>query len=174
MGSGGASRYVAPDFAEASALECEALRSVREDMGFDNIEIMVPFVHTVAQAEAMAATLARNGIERGNQARRERPSLIMMCEIPSNAILADSFLDLFDGFSIGSNDLTQFMLALDHDSALVVDLFDERDPAVKTMITTAIQTCKSRSKYIGICGQVRRITSISHGGSQMRTSTGCL
>lgn len=149
IGFRGASRYVAPDFAEAFALECEALRSVRDDMGFTNVEVMVPFVRTVAQAEAVIETLAANGIERGANGLR----LIMMCEVPSNAILADQFLDLFDGFSIGSNDLTQFTLALDRDSALVADLFDERNPAVKALISMAIRACRDRSKYIGICGQ---------------------
>ncbi len=149
IGFRGASRYVAPAFAEAFALECEALKSVRDDMGFTNVEIMVPFVRTVAEAEAVIEVLARNGIERGVNGLR----LIMMCEIPSNALLADSFLDLFDGFSIGSNDLTQFTLALDRDSALVADLFDERNDAVKALISMAIAACRERSKYIGICGQ---------------------
>lgn len=149
IGFRGASRYVAPEFAEAFALECEALRSVRDDMGFTNVEIMVPFVRTVAQAESVIEALGRNGIERGVNHLR----LIMMCEIPSNAILADSFLDLFDGFSIGSNDLTQFTLALDRDSALIADLFDERDPSVKALISMAIKSCRTNSKYVGICGQ---------------------
>ncbi len=149
IGFRGASRYVAPDFADAFALECEALRAVRDDMGFTNVEIMIPFVRTVPQAEAVIATLEHNGIVRGENGLR----LIMMCEVPSNALLADQFLDLFDGFSIGSNDLTQFTLALDRDSALVADLFDERDPAVKMLISSAIKACTARSKYIGICGQ---------------------
>jgi len=149
IGFRGASRYVAADFADAFALECEALRSVRDEMGFTNVEVMVPFVRTVAEAESVVALLAEQGLERGRNGLR----LIMMCEIPSNAILADQFLDHFDGFSIGSNDLTQLTLALDRDSGLVADLFDERDPAVKALISQAIKACRSRSKYIGICGQ---------------------
>ncbi|MGI9584992.1 MAG: phosphoenolpyruvate synthase, partial [Acidimicrobiia bacterium] len=149
IGFRGASRYVAPEFAEAFALECEALRSVRDDMGFTNVQIMVPFVRTVAQAESVIEVLSANGIKRGANDLK----LIMMCEIPSNAIQADSFLELFDGFSIGSNDLTQFTLALDRDSALIADLFDERDPSVKALISMAIRSCSSNSKYIGICGQ---------------------
>ncbi len=149
IGFRGASRYVAAEFAEAFALECEALRSVRDDMGFTNVEIMVPFVRTVAQAESVVAALSGHGIERGRNGLR----LIMMCEIPSNAILADEFLQHFDGFSIGSNDLTQLTLALDRDSGLVADLFDERDPAVKALISLAIEACRTHAKYIGICGQ---------------------
>lgn len=149
IGFRGASRYVSADFAESFALECEAIRSVRDDMGFTNVEVMVPFVRTVDEAKAVVKVLARNGIERGRNGLR----LIMMCEIPSNALLADEFLDHFDGFSIGSNDLTQFTLALDRDSGLVADLFDERNPAVKALISQAISACKARSKYIGICGQ---------------------
>ena len=149
IGFRGASRYLAADFAEAFALECEALRSVRDDMGFTNVEVMVPFVRTVAQAESVVAALSGHGLERGRNGLR----LIMMCEIPSNAILADEFLQHFDGFSIGSNDLTQLTLALDRDSGLVADLFDERDPAVKALVSMAINACHSRSKYIGICGQ---------------------
>ncbi len=149
IGFRGASRYVATEFAEAFALECEALRSVRDDMGFTNVEVMVPFVRTVAQAESVIAALAGHGIERGRNGLR----LIMMCEIPSNAILADEFLQHFDGFSIGSNDLTQLTLALDRDSGLVADLFDERNPAVKALVSMAIDACHNRSKYVGICGQ---------------------
>jgi pyruvate,water dikinase len=149
IGFRGASRYVAPEFAEAFALECQALKEVRDDMEFTNVQIMVPFVRTVAQAEAVIEALKRNGIERDVNGLK----LIMMCEIPSNALLADAFLDLFDGFSIGSNDLTQFTLALDRDSALVAELFDERNPAVKQLISMAISACRTRSKYIGICGQ---------------------
>jgi pyruvate,water dikinase len=149
IGFRGASRYVSPEFAEAFAIECEALRSVRDDMGFTNVEIMVPFVRTVAQAESVVAALSGHGIERGRNGLR----LIMMCEIPSNAILAEEFLQHFDGFSIGSNDLTQLTLALDRDSGLVADLFDERDPAVKALISLAIDACRTHGKYIGICGQ---------------------
>jgi pyruvate,water dikinase len=149
LGFRGASRYVSDDFAEAFALECDAIRSVRDDMGFTNVEVMVPFVRTVEEAKAVVEVLSKNGIERGRNGLR----LIMMCEIPSNALLADEFLEYFDGFSIGSNDLTQFTLALDRDSGLVADLFDERNPAVKALISLAISACKAQSKYIGICGQ---------------------
>jgi pyruvate,water dikinase len=122
---------------------------VRDDFGFTNVEVMIPFVRTVGEAEAVIEVLAGNGIERGEKGLR----LIMMCEIPSNALLADAFLDLFDGFSIGSNDLTQFTLALDRDSELVADLFDERNDAVKHLIEMAATACRRRGKYIGICGQ---------------------
>lgn len=149
IGFRGASRYVSKDFAEAFALECEAIKAVRDEMGFTNVEVMVPFVRTVAQAQEVVDTLRTHGLERGVSDLR----LIMMCEVPSNALLADAFLDLFDGFSIGSNDLTQFTLALDRDSALVANLFDERDPAVKALISMAIKACRDRGKYIGICGQ---------------------
>ncbi|MCH8130335.1 MAG: phosphoenolpyruvate synthase, partial [Acidobacteria bacterium] len=149
IGFRGASRYVAAEFAEAFALECEALRSVRDDMGFTNVEVMVPFVRTVAQAESVVAALSSHGIERGRNGLR----LIMMCEIPSNAILAGEFLQHFDGFSIGSNDLTQLTLGVDRDSGLVADLFDERDPAVKALVSLAIDACRKHDKYIGICGQ---------------------
>ncbi len=149
IGFRGASRYRDPGFADAFALECRALRHVREDFGFTNVEVMIPFVRTVAEAEAVLEVLAANGITRGHNGLR----LIMMCEIPSNALLADDFLDHFDGFSIGSNDLTQFTLALDRDSALVADLFDERNAAVKQLIEMAVRACRSREKYIGICGQ---------------------
>jgi len=149
IGFRGASRYVAAEFAEAFAIECEALRAVRDDMGFTNVEIMVPFVRTVAQAESVVAALSGHGIERGRNGLR----LIMMCEIPSNAILAEEFLQHFDGFSIGSNDLTQLTLGLDRDSGLVADLFDERDPAVKALVSLAIDACRKHDKYIGICGQ---------------------
>ena len=149
IGFRGASRYVDTAFADAFALECEALRAVRDDMGLTNVEIMVPFVRTVGEAEDVVAALAANGIVRGENGLR----LIMMCEIPSNALLADRFLDHFDGFSIGSNDLTQFTLALDRDSELVADRFDERDAAVKALVSKAIEACRSRGKYIGICGQ---------------------
>jgi pyruvate,water dikinase len=149
IGFRGASRYRSEDFAAAFSLECEALRRVRDDLGFDNVEVMVPFVRTVGEARDVLAIMARNGLERGRNGLR----VIMMCEIPSNALLADDFLELFDGYSIGSNDLTQFTLALDRDSALVADLFDERDPAVGALITMAIAACARHGKYIGICGQ---------------------
>ncbi len=149
IGFRGASRYVSTDFAEAFALECEAMRFVRDDMGLDNIQLMVPFVRTVGQARAVIEKLAQHGLKRGENDLK----LIMMCEVPSNAILANDFLEYFDGFSIGSNDLTQFTLALDRDSGLVADLFDEQDPAVKAMMSQAIKACLSQGKYIGICGQ---------------------
>ncbi len=149
IGFRGASRYRDPGFRPAFDLECQAVRRVRDDMGFTNVEVMVPFVRTLDEATAVVGILADNGLRRGDNGLR----LIMMCEIPSNAILADRFLEHFDGFSIGSNDLTQFTLALDRDSGLVADLFNERDPAVKALISRAIASCKSAGKYIGICGQ---------------------
>ncbi len=149
IGFRGASRYRDATFRPAFDLECRAVKRVREDLGLENVEVMVPFVRTLEEAEEVVAILAENGLRRGERGMR----LIMMCEIPSNAILADQFLDHFDGFSIGSNDLTQFTLALDRDSGLVAELFNERDPAVKTLIKTAIDTCRRRGKYIGICGQ---------------------
>ncbi len=149
IGFRGASRYRDPAFRAAFDMECRALRFVREDMGYENVEIMIPFVRTVDEARAIVQVLAENGIERGRHGLR----LIMMCEVPSNAILAEDFLEHFDGFSIGSNDLTQFTLALDRDSGLVADLFNERDPAVKAMISKAIAASKASGKYIGICGQ---------------------
>ncbi|HXV64999.1 MAG TPA: phosphoenolpyruvate synthase [Vicinamibacteria bacterium] len=149
IGFRGASRYVSSFFAECFALECRAVKRVREDMGFTNVEVMIPFVRTVAEGKSVIEALARNGLERGEKGLK----VIMMCEIPSNVILADAFLDLFDGFSIGSNDLTQLTLALDRDSALVAASFDERDPAVKALLHQAIQACKRRGKYVGICGQ---------------------
>ena len=151
LGFRGASRYVSADFGEAFALECAALKRVREDMGLDNVEIMVPFVRTTKQAERVIDMMAKLGLKRGEKGLR----LIMMCEVPSNAILADEFLVYFDGFSIGSNDLTQLTLGLDRDSGmelLAVD-FDERDPAVTFMIERAIDACRKQNKYVGICGQ---------------------
>ncbi len=149
IGFRGASRYRDPSFRESFDLECAAIRYVREEMGLDNVEVMIPFVRTLEEADEVIAILAENGIRRGEHGLR----LIMMCEIPSNALLADEFLERFDGFSIGSNDLTQFTLALDRDSGLVADLFNERDPAVKMLISMAIRACTSAGKYIGICGQ---------------------
>jgi pyruvate, water dikinase len=151
LGFRGASRYIADDFAEAFQMECIALKKVREEMGLDNVEIMVPFVRTLKQAERVVGLLAKYGLKRGENGLR----LIMMCEVPSNAILAEEFLQFFDGFSIGSNDLTQLTLGLDRDSGmelLAVD-FDERDPAVKFMLKRAIDTCLRLDKYVGICGQ---------------------
>jgi len=149
LGFRGASRYVATSFREAFMLECQALKKVRDEMGLTNVEIMIPFVRTVEEAKRVVELLAENGLERGNNGLR----LIMMCEIPSNALLADQFLDHFDGFSIGSNDLTQLTLGLDRDSGLIAELFDERDPAVKSLLHLAIQACRRRGKYAGICGQ---------------------
>ena len=149
IGFRGAARYLSPDFADCFALECEALRYVRDAMGLTNVKIMIPFVRTLAEAEGVVALLAEHGLRRGDNGLE----VIMMCELPSNAVLADSFLDHFDGFSIGSNDLTQLTLGLDRDSALVAATFDERDPAVKALISSAIKACKSRGKYVGICGQ---------------------
>ncbi len=151
LGFRGASRYISGEFTDAFAMECEALKRVRNDMGLTNVEIMVPFVRTVRQAEKVEALLAEKGLKRGQNGLR----LIMMCEVPSNAILADQFLAHFDGMSIGSNDLTQLTLGLDRDSGLeqlAVD-FDERDPAVKALISRAIAACRATGKYIGICGQ---------------------
>ncbi len=151
LGFRGASRYVSADFGEAFALECAAMKRVREDMGLTNIEIMVPFVRTIKQAERVIDMMAKFGLKRGENGLR----LIMMCEIPSNAILADQFLEYFDGFSIGSNDMTQLTLGLDRDSGmelLAID-FDERDPAVLFMIERSIDACLKQNKYVGICGQ---------------------
>jgi pyruvate, water dikinase len=149
LGYRGASRYLSPGFAECFALECEALRYVRDDMGLTNVQVMIPFVRTLTEATGVIDLLARNGLRRGENELQ----VVMMCELPSNAVLADQFLDHFDGFSIGSNDLTQLTLGLDRDSGLVADGFDERDPAVKTLLQTAIRACKKRGKYVGICGQ---------------------
>ena len=151
LGFRGASRYISGDFADAFAMECEALKRVRNDMGLTNVEIMVPFVRTVRQAARVVALLADRGLARGQNGLR----VIMMCEVPSNAILANEFLEHFDGMSIGSNDLTQLTLGLDRDSglALLAADFDERDPAVKALISRAIAACRATGKYIGICGQ---------------------
>jgi pyruvate, water dikinase len=149
IGYRGASRYLSPDFADCFAMECEALRYVRDDMGLTNVRIMIPFVRTLAEAEGVIALLAEHGLRRGENGLQ----VVMMCELPSNAVIADAFLDHFDGFSIGSNDMTQLTLGLDRDSGLVAAGFDERDPAVKFMISAAIRACKARGKYVGICGQ---------------------
>jgi pyruvate,water dikinase len=151
LGFRGAARYLSADFAEAFAMECEALRRVRDEMGLVNVEVMVPFVRTLGQAEAVTELLARKGLKRGDNGLR----VIMMCEVPSNAVLADAFLAYFDGFSIGSNDLTQLTLGLDRDSGLEILArdFDERDPAVKALLSQAIAACKRHGKYVGICGQ---------------------
>ncbi len=149
LGFRGASRYIADSFRDCFEMECEAVRRVRDDMGLVNVEIMVPFVRTLGEADAVIGLLRDNGLERGRNGLR----VIMMCEIPSNAVLADQFLERFDGFSIGSNDMTQFTLGLDRDSALIADLFDERDEAVKAMLSMAIRACNRAGKYVGICGQ---------------------
>jgi pyruvate, water dikinase len=151
LGFRGASRYISGEFGDAFAMECEALKRVRSDMGLTNVEIMVPFVRTVKQAERVTQMLAERGLKRGSHGLK----LIMMCEVPSNAILAEQFLEHFDGMSIGSNDLTQLTLGLDRDSGLeqLAHDFDERDPAVKALISRAIAACRATGKYVGICGQ---------------------
>ena len=151
LGFRGASRYISEDFREAFAMECEALKRVREDMGLDNVQVMVPFVRTLGQAQRVTELLAEKGLKRGENGLK----VIMMCEIPSNAVLAHEFLQFFDGFSIGSNDLTQLTLGLDRDSGLelLAKDFDERDPAVKALLKMAIGACKAEGKYVGICGQ---------------------
>ena len=151
LGFRGAARYLAADFAEAFEMECLAMKRVRNDMGLTNVEIMVPFVRTLGQAEKVIGLLGKNGLTRGENGLR----VIMMCEVPSNAILAEEFLEHFDGFSIGSNDLTQLTLGLDRDSGmeLLAADFDERDPAIKALLTKVIATCRAKGKYVGICGQ---------------------
>ncbi|KTD72851.1 phosphoenolpyruvate synthase [Legionella tucsonensis] len=149
LGFRGASRYVSESFAECFALECKAVRRVREEMGLTNVEIMIPFVRTLTEASNVIQVLKQQGLERGKHGLR----VIMMCELPSNALLAKEFLEYFDGFSIGSNDLTQLTLGLDRDSGLIADQFDERDDAVKILLHMAISACKKANKYIGICGQ---------------------
>ena len=151
LGFRGAARYISDDFREAFAMECEALKRVRDEMGLTNVQVMVPFVRTLGQAERVTQLLADQGLARGQNDLK----VVMMCEVPSNAILADEFLQFFDGFSIGSNDLTQLTLGLDRDSGmeLLAADFDERDPAVKAMLKRAISACKAQGKYVGICGQ---------------------
>ena len=151
LGFRGAVRYLSEDFSAAFAMECEALKRVRNDMGLTNVQIMVPFVRTLGQASKVIDLLSSEGLKRGENELK----LIMMCEIPSNALLAHQFLEFFDGFSIGSNDLTQLTLGLDRDSGmpLLAADFDERDEAVKILLTKAIQACQSQNKYVGICGQ---------------------
>ncbi|MCW1804865.1 phosphoenolpyruvate synthase [Brachybacterium squillarum] len=149
IGYRGASRYVSADFAECFAMECEALRYVREEMGLTNLKLMIPFVRTPAEGKAVVDLLASHGLRRGENGLE----VVMMCEIPSNALVPESFLEHFDGFSIGSNDMTQLVLGLDRDSALVAEGFDERDPAVKIMLQRAIEACRAAGKYVGICGQ---------------------
>jgi pyruvate,water dikinase len=149
LGFRGASRYIATTFRDCFEMECRAMKKVREEMGLTNVELMVPFVRTVGEAAAVEILLAEHGLKRGENGLK----LIMMCEIPSNALLADDFLKHFDGMSIGSNDLTQLTLGLDRDSGLVAALFDERDPAVKALLAMAISACRRQGKYVGICGQ---------------------
>jgi pyruvate,water dikinase len=149
IGFRGASRYIASSFRECFRLECEAMKTVRDTMGLTNVELMVPFVRTLKEADAVLDIMKAFGLERGKNGLK----IVMMCEIPANAILADEFLQRFDGFSIGSNDMTQLTLALDRDSGLVMDAFDERDAAVKRMLSMAIQACRKAGKYVGICGQ---------------------
>ncbi len=149
IGFRGAARYVSESFRPCWELECEALKRVRNEMGLTNVEIMIPFVRTLDEAKAVVDALAENGLKRGEDGLR----LIMMCELPSNAVLAEEFLEYFDGFSIGSNDMTQLTLGLDRDSSLIAQSFDERNPAVKKMLSMAISACKAQGKYVGICGQ---------------------
>jgi pyruvate,water dikinase len=149
LGLRGASRYIAPDWRASFDLECAAMRKVRNDLGLTNLELMVPFVRTVEEARKVLQLMKQNGLERGVNGLR----VVMMCELPSNAILADAFLELFDGFSIGSNDMTQLALGLDRDSGLVAGNFDERDPAVKELLAMSIRACRRQGKYVGICGQ---------------------
>ena len=149
LGFRGASRYVSDSFRDCFELECKALKRVRDEMGLTNVEIMIPFVRTVGEAAQVIELLEKNGLKRGENGLR----IIMMCELPTNCLLADEFLEHFDGFSIGSNDLTQLTLGLDRDSGIVSHLFDERDPAVKKLLSMAIEACRKQDKYIGICGQ---------------------
>jgi pyruvate, water dikinase len=153
LGFRGASRYIAQSFRECFKLECEAMKFVRDTMGLTNVELMVPFVRTLGEADQVIDIMREFGLERGKGGGKDGLKVVMMCEIPSNAILADQFLERFDGFSIGSNDMTQLTLALDRDSGLVMDSFDERDPAVKQMLHLAISACRRANKYVGICGQ---------------------
>ncbi|HEC27941.1 MAG TPA: phosphoenolpyruvate synthase [Gammaproteobacteria bacterium] len=149
IGYRGTTRYLSPQFRESFAMECQALKSVRDDMGLFNVQVMVPFVRTLDEASAIIDLLAENGLRRGENGLK----ILMMCELPSNAVMAEEFLQYFDGFSIGSNDLTQLTLGLDRDSGLVAHLFDERDPAIRKMLLMAIKACLKHNKYIGICGQ---------------------
>ncbi|MDO4683575.1 MAG: phosphoenolpyruvate synthase [Lautropia sp.] len=156
LGFRGASRYIDASFAECFELECKAMKRVREEMGLNNVQLMVPFVRTLREAEQVINLLASHGLKRGEGGAADGTGalkIVMMCELPSNAILADEFLQYFDGFSIGSNDMTQLTLGLDRDSGLVADGFDERDPAVKAMLARAIEACRKQGKYVGICGQ---------------------
>jgi pyruvate,water dikinase len=154
IGFRGASRYIHPDFKDCFALECKAVRKVRDEMGLKNLWVMIPFVRTLEEGQAVIETLAANGLVQGSKSGNpDGLKVIMMCEVPSNALLADEFLEIFDGFSIGSNDLTQLTLGLDRDSGIVANLFDERNPAVKKMLSMAISAARAKGKYVGICGQ---------------------
>ena len=149
IGFRGASRYAHPAYAEGFALECRAMRRVRDEMGLTNVILMLPFVRRIAEADLVLQTMADLGLRRGEDGLE----VYVMCEIPSNVILAEQFAEIFDGFSIGSNDLTQLTLGLDRDSGLVAGSCDERDPAVKIMLEMAIKACRAEGKYVGICGQ---------------------
>ena len=149
LGFRGASRFTDAAFGPCFELECRAIRRVREETGLANVQVMVPFVRTVDEGRRVVELLARHGLERG----RDGLKVIMMCELPANALLAREFLEHFDGMSIGSNDMTQLTLGIDRDSAIIASLFDERDPAVKSLLAMAIRACKEAGKYIGICGQ---------------------
>jgi len=149
LGFRGASRYIAKSFRDCFDLECRALKRVRNEMGLTNVWIMVPFVRTLDEASQVIDLLGQNGLKRGENDLK----IVMMCELPSNALLADEFLKHFDGFSIGSNDMTQLTLGIDRDSGLVAGGFDERNPAVRRLLEMAIKACRTQGKYIGICGQ---------------------
>jgi len=169
LGFRGASRYVDETFRPCFELECRALKRVRGEMGLKNVWVMVPFVRTVKEAQQVVELLAANGLRRGEDGLK----VIMMCELPTNALLADRYLEHFDGFSIGSNDMTQLVLGLDRDSAIIARLFDERDDAVKAVLHMAIQACRKAGKYIGICGQGRPTTPTSRAGCSTRASAAC-
>ena len=169
LGYRGASRYISEDFRACFDMECEALKFVRDEMGLTNVEIMVPFVRTVGEAHAVIDLLAENGLRRGENGLR----VIMMCELPSNAVLADEFLEYFDGFSIGSNDMTQLTLGLDRDSSLVAATFDERDPAVLKMLSLSIEACRAPASTSASAARARATTPISPNGSSSRGSSRC-
>jgi pyruvate, water dikinase len=149
LGFRGASRYYDPRYRDGFALECQAMRQVRDEMGLTNVKLMIPFCRTVEEGRKVLAEMAKHGLKRGEHGLE----VYVMCELPSNVILAEAFAEIFDGFSIGSNDLTQLVLGVDRDSAIVAHLFDERDPAVKRMITQVITVAKAAGRKIGICGQ---------------------
>jgi len=149
IGFRGAARYIDPSFRRCFALECQALRRVRQEIGLTNVWVMIPFVRTLSEGKAVVEILKEEGLKSGDNGLK----VIMMCEVPSNAVLAHKFLDIFDGFSIGSNDMTQLTLGVDRDSGIVASSFDERDEAVKAMLSMAIRACRQRGKYVGICGQ---------------------